>query len=402
MLKRVFGFLKNLIALIINYCWKFIPRNKKIWLYGGFGKRFIDNSKYLFIILNESELGIKHIWITDSHEDEITIRNLGFLCYRRKTFKGTYYSLRAKVYIYGCYPDEINYFAFSGGAFLFNLWHGIPLKKIEYDIERGPLRKLYHPKGILERISTFSTRPVKFIKSEAILCPSVDYTEIFRRAFRINVNNICEASYPRTSVFFWNEAKLLSHIEKYEPFELKSLIERCQQFKEVWIYMPTFRDADPYFIHKSITDFKVLDQKCKNSNVLFLLKLHLATNIDFDEHQLTNIIFVPNHFDVYPLMPFTTTLLTDYSSVFLDYQLLNKKIVFYPFDLDEYLSRSRQMYFSYDQLIFGHKIYSFDELISILGRDNSLHENISYTRSINTSDGSDKIVSFIKDKIGLT
>jgi CDP-glycerol glycerophosphotransferase (TagB/SpsB family) len=96
--------------------------------------------------------------------------------------------------------------------------------------------------------------------------------------------------------------------------------------------MPTWRDANPDFINQAIPDFKQLDEICKKQGVLFLLKLHMATKITFEKEQWNNIVFIPNHFDVYPLLPFSSTLLTDYSSIFLDYQLLKKEIVFYPFD----------------------------------------------------------------------
>ena len=398
-MKILFGLLRNSVLLILNFFGRCIPRNKKIWLYGGFGKRFIDNSKYLFINLNESEKDIKHIWITDSFEDEIFLKNKGFLCYRRKSFKGFFFSLRAKVFIYGCYPDEVNTFAFSGGAFLFNLWHGVGFKKIEYDINVGPLKKIFHPKGIVEQINAFSFQPALFNKSEAVLCPLEDFRVIFQGAFRVKEKNVCMAPYPRTFPFFWNEIKLLNHIEKYEPLEMKSLIEKCKHYKKVWIYMPTWRDANPDFIYQAIPDFKLLDEICKEQDVLFLLKLHLATNITFEKNQWDNIVFVPNYFDVYPLLPFTTTLLTDYSSIFLDYQLLNKKTVFYPFDLNEYLSKSREMYFEYDELAIGDKVYSFNELIAILAKEDTFIDDSSCVTGNNTDNGSEVIVSFIKKKI---
>lgn len=164
--------------------------------------------------------------------------------------------------------------------------------------------------------------------------------------------------------------------------------------------MPTFRDANPNFINDAIPDFNKLDEICKKNNVLFLLKLHLATNITFDITKWDNILLVPNHFDVYPLLPFTTTLLTDYSSVFLDYQLLKKNIVFYPYDLEEYLSNSREMYFEYDELTVGFKVYSFSELINLLESEFFLEEHVSNeVLRLNEYKESEIIVNFIKDKI---
>lgn len=383
---------------MFHFLGKYIPRSNKIWLYGGIGKRFIDNSKYLFIILNESEKNIKHIWITDFEEDEAFLKSKGFLCYRKKSLKGVYFSLRAKVYIYSSQPNDINTYAFSGGAFKFNLWHGLPLKKIENDISIGPLREVYHPNGIREQIKLFSNLPSISRKSDAVLCPLNSFKEIFKSAFKVNDSDICLASYPRTEPFFWSRTQLLNYIEKYESIEMKSLIDKCKLYKDVWIYMPTWRDANPNFINQAIPDLAILNEICKKQNILFLLKLHMLTTIEFDKKQLDNLVLIPNHFDVYPLLPFTSTLLTDYSSIFLDYRLLNKKIVFYPFDINDYLSKSREMYFNYDELAIGDKMYSFNELIAFLSNDDEIKiSNCSVEN--NKIKGSEEIVSFIKKQI---
>ena len=396
--KLIPGLFKNSILLILNLLFRCIPRNNKIWLYGGFGKKFIDNSKYLFINLNEFDKDIKHIWMTDSYEDQVFLESKGFLCCKRKSIKGILISIRAKVYIYSCYPNEVNNFAFSGGAFLFNLWHGVPIKNIEYDIGIGPLRKLYHPRGIIEHLEVFSFQPAFFRKSHAILCPLENFRTIFQGAFRVQDENVCMLPYPRTLPFSWDEKYLMNHVDKYDSTEMKNLILKCKEYKNVWIYMPTWRDADPNFINTAIPDFKKLDDICKKNKTLFLLKLHLATKINFDLKQFDSLVIVPNYFDIYPLLPFTTTLLTDYSSIFLDYQLLNKKIIFYPFDLEEYLLNSREMYFEYDNLAIGERVLCFEQLITLIDSGEGVLETCKPIKS-NLVNGCIEISSFIKRNI---
>ena len=401
-MRLFFGLNKILLLSFLNYIGRLLPRDNKIWLYGGGSDRFVDNSKYLFIGLSESCTNISHIWLTNSAEDMFFLRSKGFQCHRKRSLKGIYYVLRAKVYIYSCYPGDIASFAYSGGAFLFNLWHGIPLKKIEYDIKVGPLKKIFHPKDISEVLDVYSTQPAFFRKSSSVLCPKESFIEIFKSAFLLEGPDVCLAQYPRTAPFFWNESKLMAHIEKYEPSDMKPFVNRCKRFERVWIYMPTWRDANPDFIDEAFPDFNELDEVCRKQNILFLLKLHIATNMNFDENKWTNIVFVPNHFDVYPLLPFTTTLLTDYSSVFLDYQLLNKEIVFYPFDLSDYLSKSREMYFEYEELAIGEKVYSFSGLINFLDTDCKIGPKDSRSFEKDTySNENAKISSFIKEKIGI-
>jgi CDP-glycerol glycerophosphotransferase (TagB/SpsB family) len=59
-----------------------------------------------------------------------------------------------------------------------------------------------------------------------------------------------------------------------------------------------------------------------------------------------NLLLLDNNLDVYPLLPFTTSLLTDYSSIFVSITLsLNKEIIFYPFDIENYKSKKQRTVF---------------------------------------------------------
>jgi CDP-glycerol glycerophosphotransferase (TagB/SpsB family) len=58
--------------------------------------------------------------------------------------------------------------------------------------------------------------------------------------------------------------------------------------------------------------------------------------------------------------------MTDYSSVYFDFLLLNKPIILTPFDKKEYLATSREMYFDYEKEIEGIRANDWNEVINIL------------------------------------
>ena len=55
-------------------------------------------------------------------------------------------------------------------------------------------------------------------------------------------------------------------------------------------------------------------------------------------------------------------LITDYSSIYIDYLLLDKPLLFYCYDYEHYLENDREMYFDYENVTPGNKAKNFDEL----------------------------------------
>ncbi len=73
--------------------------------------------------------------------------------------------------------------------------------------------------------------------------------------------------------------------------------------------------------------------------------------------------------DVGGLVEICDLLITDYSSICMDFVLLEKPCVFYAFDLEEY-ERERSFFFDYENYVPGRTAKSFDGLLDIIsGRD---------------------------------
>ena len=61
-------------------------------------------------------------------------------------------------------------------------------------------------------------------------------------------------------------------------------------------------------------------------------------------------------------MAMSDLLITDYSSIFFDFLLLDRPIIFFAYDLEDYLQNDRNMYFNYDSMTPGAKCRTYDEL----------------------------------------
>lgn len=344
-----------------------IPRSHDKWIFGSYANAFNDNAKYLFIHVVENEYKIKAIWITSNKEVIDFIRQRGGNAYHRLSFFGVWHCLTSKYWFYNSYLTDINY-SLSKGVIAINLWHGVPLKKIEHDIENGPLKAIFSNASFF--IKNISHRQLHRAP-DYVLSPSEYVSEYsFKSAFKVDENQCLNFGYPRNEAILQFEDNCFVN-NKWAPQIYSFLIKEFEKYASVGIYMPTWRDSNPYFLRE--IDFSEIDNRLKRENSLILLKLHVATPPDVldDLKKFENIKVLDSKIDIYGILPFTSYLVTDYSSIMFDYLLLNKKIFFYCFDLDCYKNDSRGFYMNYDDIDFGVRINKFIDIFDNLNEFDS-------------------------------
>jgi CDP-glycerol glycerophosphotransferase (TagB/SpsB family) len=199
-------------------------------------------------------------------------------------------------------------------------------------------------------------------------------TEHFKECFRITDDKICEDFYPRCEIFRWGKKELTSFIEKYEPKETLYIINKIQLYKRTYLYMPTWRESRHNFILSAGFDFDLLNKIMTIKKQIFLIKVHPGVNLNLEEMSMySNIIILDKKIDVYPILPFTDILITDYSSIYYDYLLLNDKhILLFPFDYEDYITYNRDLAFDYNKYTPGKRIYTFNDLLTYFRDDFSL------------------------------
>ncbi len=395
-IKQFFSFL----VYFISFCF---PRNKKLWLYGNLKGTFRDNAKHLFIYNSVHFPEIKHIWISQSKDVVNEIQSIGLLAIYKYSFAAFYYGFTAKVYIYNAAPTDVMHGCMRGSAFLLNLWHGVPFKKIEYDITKGSnYRKFFNPVGFREKMESFLFEPKTFRNSDCILAPSPKLVSLFSGAFRMLEGKIFVGPYPRNEVLKISADQLADFIDKYESPDFKEVVAHIQQFKSAIIYMPTFRDDSPDFMNLAIPNFEKLNNLCKKTNTLFLIKAHIHTVFNVNVSAFSNIQNLSSNIDIYPLLPYTHALISDYSSIIFDYSLLDKKIIFYAFDKDEYLSKSRESYFLYEEVFSKDIVKDFESLLNQIEVLNpgDKHEYKVTKAFVDCKAGMNSIGEYIKETVG--
>jgi CDP-glycerol glycerophosphotransferase len=135
---------------------------------------------------------------------------------------------------------------------------------------------------------------------------------------------------------------------------------------KVGIYAPTFRNSlnDPFA--DGTVDLKALSDASSRLDLLLLVKLHPWMHGRLKAVELPGLVFVAPDSDLYPLLPLADFLITDYSSVFFDYLLLDRPVLFYAYDLATYLAEERPMYFDYDEMTPGPKSFDMQHLVAAM------------------------------------
>ena len=307
-----------------------IPKkNKRIVLYSNWG--FRDNLRTLYQYLVDNGY---------QEEYEIICASNDFYHLEKKNdvkyvsiYRGVYYFLTSKYFFYsfGKYPIKP-----ASNQMVVNLWHGMPLKKI------GNLEV-----GMEEIDYNFFT---KLVSSSAL------FTPIMKAAFKAEDNQIL----------------LVGNIRNDELF-------KKEKEKNI-IWMPTYRNSNNYHDSQEALifslgeeDFSKIQQILSKHGYQLYIKLHpleesrLQVQMNHSNiHLLTEEIISEQYDTLYTFLGTTSALITDYSSVFLDYYLLNRPVAFTINDYEEYKDKRGFVFEDVKSLMVGSVIRDSHDLLEFL------------------------------------
>ena len=344
-IQRRIKYIKKICSLNLSTMQK---RDPNLYVFGSwFGDKFADNSKYLFLYFLQK--GEKAYWITKSEKVYQELKSQGLPVAMAYSEEGKRLCSKAGYIVTSTALSDVNENVI-GGATRIDLFHGIPLKKIMYDDEVGG-KMLTKSQRIHELLTRHALKDYYVFSSSDTVSKSI------RTAFRVDDDHILQYGLPRNDAFFDGSLKKL----RFSEIDYKYVIS----------YLPTHRNVgkNPIPIEK-LFKLKQLDDFCRENGILFLIKKHFYHNSEkTDLTGYTNIVdFTGQSYDTQELMYNSDALITDYSSCYIDYLLLNRPIVFYSYDLEDYLKNDREMYYNYEDVAPGEICTDFDHLFKALNQ----------------------------------
>ena len=299
-------------------------RNMRLWVFGAWeGKKYSDNSKYLFEYVEKNNPDIECVWITKSDQVYAQLKDNGIPVYMSDSFQGRIKQLKCGVVFYTNGLDDISDYCFVSGAKIVALWHGIGMKKTYYS--------RVGTSGLKGKLRTVKDHIFSWVYRDLSIA-SADLSKNFiEQKFRVGADSIKITGQPRNDAFKVNPYFLNNHLQDLG----------LDKFNYKVLYMPTHRPYEDQTIQETIL---YLDNNIgfqhflETENVAFIIKLHNLSKIDF-EIKSKNMFVISNDdplLDAQNLMLLSDALITDYSSCIVDYVIQNKPVVLFAPDYKKY------------------------------------------------------------------
>jgi CDP-glycerol glycerophosphotransferase (TagB/SpsB family) len=330
--------------------------------------RFLDNAKYFFLDASCHCSDMRVVFISEDMDTVDAIANHGLRALHYPSPGSVWYLLRC-----GCVVVDSTDWIRHLRRFLLirarviQIWHGVAFKRIELDKWRHETGRYRWLSGTAMRrfrlfLYRFSGRVVRYA---AVCSTSVFYRDaVFVPAFLAYHFPI--TGYPRNGFACELHGKALDLAWHNADAQVRSrIMEWSDAGKRLILIVPTMRDSLKAPMELDAATMQRLDMFAALHGFEFLFKFHPSERNTQDIMGEHLHVCAPNS-DVYPLLPHCDALVTDYSSIYMDFLLLDRPVLFLITDGDSYLHEDREVQFDPASMMPGAKLASWEELLDAL------------------------------------
>ena len=321
---------------------------------------YSDNSLAVYEFLYKVyKNDFEFIWLFENKKEINLDKEIVYV--KRHSLRGLYYFFRSK-YIFHTHGLYLN--ATTKQQIVFSLWHGMPLKRIQY----------LFPKDLTNIANRKLNINITIATSDLM-------AEIVSRCFNCDISKVKVVGLPRNDYLF-------------DKLKFKNIPED----QKVIVWMPTYRDGInreegvQYEFGLPIVNSKnysEINEWCSKNNICIIIKFHPYQKINNILSGLSNIKIVSEdivdekkHF--YSYLGSADALITDYSSVYIDYLSIDKPIGFI---LEDYAKYKDDRGFVFDNPIEympGVHIYNIEELKNFI---EEIAHNIDSSKNLRNTMG---------------
>jgi len=326
--------------------------------FGEHGGKFIGNNKYYFLYLR-TRVNNPIFWVVEDDKlyDELKSSGIPVLDFRAKGF--IRYLLQASYFYFDNMTWQRKYpWLRFFKAKIIHTSHGVGLKLTE---------KMLIPKAFMNVLTPREVKKLesKIFQNDLLISTSDFYAHnVSVPAYSTPIERVICSGYPKNDIFY----KDIEGETIFTDVETLSIVDRYRQENyKVIVYAPTFRDMDTRFDYSRVIDYPVFDRYLHANRLILVIKGHTGIGCSNGEKNTlegcTNIFIYANDRDGYPLLKRADLLITDYSSIYMDFMHRRKPVVYFVYDYREYIEKHRDIQFDYEKMTPGPKAKDYEELV---------------------------------------
>lgn len=305
------------------------------------------------------------VWLANDPDELAAAEREGLEAHLKSSKQGFRLTLHAGLILITHGFGDVNRYGVDG-AVTVQLWHGAPLKKVQADspavfsagVARIPglsaaMRAAYRRSN--RRISLFPT-------SSAVFQPSLV------SAFTLDDSRVRVLGEPRSDrLFIGSEAERIAASRATFAAHLGDLSE-----SRIVLYAPTWRNGEPDPAIPSAQEWQLIEELCEQHDCLLVVRPHRLGIGDYT-YTSSRVRLLPasEQMESMPLLWGLSALITDYSSMMVDYSVTGQPLVLLAPDLEHYRA-TRGMYIDYEELAGGAWYRNWTEVV---GRLHSLFDD---------------------------
>ncbi len=312
-----------------------LPVKKKTIVFESmWGTKYSCNPRYLYEYIDANHKDYKCVWfLKDEH---FPIKGKGKRV-RRLTPKYFYYLATAKYFV-----NNVNFndhYIKRPKQVEIQTMHGTPLKTLGLDVP-GDFPTIKHEEMFITKCKRWDYLTVQ----------SDFVSDIARKCFLFD-KEVLDCGYPRTDILYTkNNEKDIKEIKKNMGLPLD---------KKVILYAPTWRIKNKFDLMLDIESLR----KALSDEYVLILRLHHFSVKGWDQPQEDDFVYdLSNYNSVEELYLISDILVTDYSSVMFDYGILDRPIILFTYDMEEYSEKLRGLYVDIKDDAPGPMCYSSKEV----------------------------------------
>jgi CDP-glycerol glycerophosphotransferase len=334
-----------------------VPRTRDRWVFGC----AVGVTDGALVLWHEARAhGERATWLVADAAQAREAERLGIPWVEKDSLRGLWATARARVIVVTHGFGDVQRYAVTG-AFIVQLWHGIPLKRIGLDSAETTRARSRLTRRLLAVLYRRTTRQISLLPAASHLVRGRLET-----AFALPDARLPVTGEPRVDVLSRGAAE---ERRRAARSALEAAIDRPLGDTPLVLYAPTWRDGERDAAVPDAGEWDAIAAALDRFGALLLVRAHPLGVGDYTPPVPSDRIAAlggDRVADVTPLLSGIDVLITDYSSLAFDAALVPLPVLFFAPDLEEYAAR-RGLYGTYADVAGADPARSWSDVLGRLG-----------------------------------